>query len=61
MTEYQKIVKTKLIELEMSMNELAERTGYTRQAVWMAIAGKRTSKKLKAQINDVLGIEGEEK
>ena len=65
MSEYEKLVRHRLVDLEMSRSELAERvrakTGLYCDASYLSrnISGARHAPKILAAINEILGIEGE--
>ena len=55
MTDYQKIIKAELIKRDMTMNDLADEMGITRQRLWQVLSGKE-GKAIKERVNAFLGI-----
>ena len=63
MSEYEKLVRHRLVDLEMSKTELAkkvsEKTGLYCDQSYLSrnISGRRAAPKIIAAINEILGIE----
>ena len=59
MTDYEKKVRKALIDRDMNLSDLAAETGVSVTYLYDILSGARKATKLRQEINDFLGLDGE--